>query len=328
MGPLPNNPLRELRGWRSRVWWETIASIPAAQRSIGETKRRRTGPVRLWEDFIIEGCGNHWRDKREACTEPEEWSHIYTSAIRQITYKYKLPHAPATAMSGQKQKTQNKDEESEPRAAFVNCDLESGPGLTVVGDCQSLTQVINGEAVLANPELAPLCTRVTDKLVDLFKLTNSLHTINDLIAWRPRHLNQIADAAANKCMNNMTSFINWVDPLPSVNTIKQLRLVGFFDGGLRRNKDGTAIRNTAATGWAIFALIGREAWCLGGGGTLITSHAHGSFGAESFALEELVASLKYVCSHAGIDNNSWKTRPIDYTLENIVDTRRINVSMA
>ena len=95
--------------------------------------------------------------------------------------------------------------------------------------------------------------------------------------------------------------------------------MGFSDGGLRRNSSG----DKAATGWAIFALEGKEAWLLGEGGTLILAHSHGSFGAEAYALEELTASLTYLYDHSGTTDNSWKNCPVQYITERIARTRRI-----
>ena len=42
------NLLTAIRTDRPRIWWAGLATTPASQRETGSTKRRRTGPVRMW----------------------------------------------------------------------------------------------------------------------------------------------------------------------------------------------------------------------------------------------------------------------------------------
>ena len=318
-GPLRNNPLPELRNWRSRVWWAGIEHIPASQRTVGVDKRRRTGPVRVWEDVLVDACGMHWRDVRSTCADGKDWNLIAPSAIRQLTFKYKLPHAPALLAACLKTnpgKLPIQPDEGRPTVAFTSDDLEGGPGLTLVGDCQPLANVLNGDELLLNKELEPLCTRVTENIIDLCKTFNQYGKATTFISWRPRHLNQLADLAANQCMDNSNDHNHWNLPLPCLTKLQTLRVVGFSDGGLRKNV------GKAATGWAILAIDGTEAWILGLGGTAVQAGSHGSFGVEAFALEELVTNLLSLCSNHGVEDNSWKIKSVPYVRENLINVPR------
>ena len=78
-----------------------------------------------------------------------------------MTYKYKLPHAPAikAAPKNYKPKEVNPDVFI---LALAQHDLETEPGLVIVVDCKPLARVLNGQEALVNKDMAPLCTRVTD----------------------------------------------------------------------------------------------------------------------------------------------------------------------
>ena len=193
----------------------------------------------------------------------------------------------------------------------------TGPGLTIVGDIRPLAEVLNGESVLQSKELAPLCTRVTDNLLSLYKSIDQYGHTNTFITWRPRHLNQMADLAANPCMNNSSNHAKWNRPLPSLAKLKTLRIIAFSDGGLRKDV------GKAATGWYILALDGLEAWVLGVGGTVVQSNKLGSFGIEAFALEELITNLLYLCKNHGVTDNTWKIESTPYVQECLSKVSRV-----
>ena len=280
-GCLPANPLNGLRDWRSRVWWAGIEDIPANKRQQGINKHRRTGPVRLWEDVLVEACGIHWRDKRTACATKQEWDLIAAAAIRQLTYKYKLPHAPASKAEARLHKPKDPNPTT-PILALTQFDLNTKPGLVLVVDCKPLSRVLNGLEALGNDGLVPLCTRVTDKLISLETFWNQLYSSPHWITWRPRHLNQIADAAANQVMDSSEDFEVWSDPLPSPDILRATKVIGFSDGGLRSTS------SKASIGWVIVAINDMGEWLLGKGGMAVEGGQAGSFSVEAIGLEVLV----------------------------------------
>ena len=143
-----------------------MEKVPAYERVPGVSLHRRKGPVRLWEDTLVDACGIHWRAKRNACLEKRDWELISNSAITQLTYKYKLPHAPAIAEATRLLKRKDPDE-GVPVLAVTQRDLVEEPGLTLVMDCRPLARVLNGQEKLKDSELVPLCTRTTDKIIVL-----------------------------------------------------------------------------------------------------------------------------------------------------------------
>ena len=198
----------------------------------------------------------HWRDKRAACTAKREWDLIAATAIRQLTYKYKLPHAPAAKAEAKLHKPKEANPVA-PVLALTQHDIDTKPGLVIVVDCKPLARVLNGQEALVNNDLVPLCTRVTDRLVNLEIFWNQLYVNPSWITWRPRHLNQIADLAANQVMDSGEDFEVWSNPLPRPDILSETKVIGFSDGGLRSSS------SKASIGWAIVAINDRGCGCWG-----------------------------------------------------------------
>ena len=59
------------------------------------------------------------------------------------------------------------------------------------------------------------------------------------------------------------------------------------------------------------------------GGSLVQSTAHGSFGIEVFALEELITNLTSLYHGQGVADNSWETIPTPFVRECIISPTRI-----
>jgi len=175
VGCILSNPLIELREWQSRVWWAGLENVPAYKRVAGVSLHRRKGPVRLWEDTIVDVCGIHWRSKRAACTLKRDWDLLSNSAITQLTFKYKLPHPPAIAAAKKLAQPKVPDPDT-PTLAVTRHDLAAQAGLTLVVDCRPLARVLNGIEKLKIVDLAPLCSRTTDKLVRLQHFWGQFHT--------------------------------------------------------------------------------------------------------------------------------------------------------
>ena len=120
------------------------------------------------------------------------------------------------------------------------------------------------------------------------------------ISWRPRHLNQIADEAANQVMGSGIDFCNWSQPLPAPEILSKCKVCGFSDGGLRRSS------GRAAIGWVIVAIVGDGVWQLGKGGALVDSGDGGSFAVEAWALELLADKLTILALNSnGVFDQSW-----------------------
>ena len=64
---------------------------PATSRETGRTKRARRGPVRMWEDTLVEVLGDHWRHTMAGCRSQAEWVGISRLAIEDLIHKWKLP---------------------------------------------------------------------------------------------------------------------------------------------------------------------------------------------------------------------------------------------
>ena len=241
----------------------------------------------------------HWRDKRTACTVKREWDLISAAAIRQLTYKYKLPHAPAAKAEAMFSKPKEADPVA-PVIALTQHDIATKPGLVIVVDCKPLARILNGQEALVNNNMVPLCTRVTDRLVALQTFWNQLYDTSLWVTWRPRHLNQIADQAANLVMDSGVDFTVWANPLPTPETLARTKVIGFSDGGLRGNS------GKASIGWVIVAVNDRGVWQLGSGGMAVNCGAGGSFAVEAIGLEVLVDKVGYLTKYdKGVDDASW-----------------------
>ena len=58
-----------------------------------------------------------------------------------------------------------------------NTIFKTEPDLSIVVDCKALARVLNGQESLVNKDMVPLCTRVTDRLIDLQKFWNQLYVV-------------------------------------------------------------------------------------------------------------------------------------------------------
>ena len=154
-------------------------------------------------------------------------------------------------------------------------------------------------------------------MIDLQRFWNQLYSAPVWISWRPRHLNQIADPAANQSMDSNSDFTIWADPLPDPDTLKNTKIIGFSDGGLRKNV------NKAAVGWVIVAVTEEGIWQVGKGGKFIKCGDAGSFGVEAVALETLVDSLNYLTLiDNGVRDNSWMVSSLNFSVEYEAEVRK------
>ena len=95
--------------------------------------------------------------------------------------------------------------------------------------------------------------------------------------------------------------------------LRECRVVGFADGGVRRNT------GKAAVVWFIAAINKEGVWKIGEGGSRVEVDNAGSFSVEAWALESLVDNLLCLThSASGVLDGSWMTEPCNYTLEEAV----------
>ena len=187
-------------------------------------------------------------------------------------------------------------------------------------DCKPLSRVLNGQEALGNNDLVPLCTRVTDCLVNLDTFWNQLYRNPTWITWRPRHLNQIADQAANQVMDSGEDFEVWSEPLPRPDTLRDTKVIGFSDGGLRSSS------SKASIGWVIVAINDRGVWVLGKGGMAVEGGRAGSFSVEAIGLEVLVDKIGHLTKlDNGVGDTSWMTTHINYSLERLATIQTCDI---
>ena len=220
------------------------------------------------------------------------------SAITQLTSKYKLPHATAVVEAARAFKPKEEDPVN-PKLAVTVSDLEEEEGVVLVVDCRPLARVFNGQERLKNPALIQFCIRTTEKIISAQRYWVQLHKVPLFITWRPRHLNQLADEAANQCMNSGCDFVDWSQPLPDASILVRSKLLGFSDGGVRRDV------RLAAVGWIIVAVVDGVCWLVGRGGKKVDCGEMGSFMAEAIALGFLLDNVLLLCNHKGVHDNSW-----------------------
>ena len=198
---------------------------------------------------------------------------------------------------------------STPTLAVTQRDLVEAAGLTLVMDCRPLARVLNGIEKLKVPDLAPLCSRTTDKLVYLQHIWGQFYTLPTWVSWRPRHLNQLADQAANQCMDSNSDFVDWSYPLPDHSIMPDLKILGFSDGGLRKEV------GKAAVGWVVVAVVDGICWHLGRGGACVDCGEAGSFLVEAIAFETLIDNITTLCMNTGVCDDSWQRISVKFSTE-------------
>ena len=107
-------------------------------------------------------------------------------------------------------------------------------------------------------------------------------------------------------------FSHWSDPLPAPSILRNLKIVGFSDGGLRKEV------LKAATGWTIVAIENGKAWLLGSGGMLVKCGEAGSFLVEALALEALINELTVLCKSSGVLDNSWQNTALQFSRDKLL----------
>ena len=68
-------PLQDARGYRTALWWQTLAAIaPAAERKRLAIQHAHQGQQKTsWEHCFVAAWGIHWRDLRDNCKTATEW---------------------------------------------------------------------------------------------------------------------------------------------------------------------------------------------------------------------------------------------------------------
>ena len=166
MNPIANtNMLRAIRCDRSRAWWAAMMANPSNKRETGSTKRARKGPVRMWEDTIVEALGIHWRSQMASCTTHIQWQGITRNAVEDLIHKWKLPN---TALPSKDKVRMRIEEKVHTIAQQILLTSDTGPSVPgrsqFIVDCQPLSNIICGKAPITNPEYTPICERIFNNI--------------------------------------------------------------------------------------------------------------------------------------------------------------------
>ena len=83
---------RDLRLYRSRLWWRDVMQIPYHhRRAVGWTHGRAGVPLRQWEDLLVEVRGVSWRQWRDSFNSVLEWQRHTQLLIDEICEMWGLP---------------------------------------------------------------------------------------------------------------------------------------------------------------------------------------------------------------------------------------------
>ena len=284
--------LRDLRRDRPRVWWAAIMANPTATRTGGYSKRARSGPVRMWEDTIVEALGIHWRDSMMACSTEAQWTGISKLAIEDLIHKWKLPKSALPSKERVRLKVEVKIHTIAQQLLLTTDTTDYVCGRTqFIVDCLPLSNIVCGRTPITNPEYQPICERIFNNILGICGTGGSFHNRLSPVEWRPRNFNQLADKLANDAMD-LVSDISWFSDIEGSWADKDI--IVFSDGGFRQK------RGLSSAAWVV---IERPATIttncgeygvtniIGKGATLISGCAS-SFMAEAIALEAATAAVR------------------------------------
>ena len=209
---------------RSREWWGAVNSYPAAKRQKGSTKHRRSrGPTTSWEDPLVCGIGLDWRTIRANCGTKAEWKATSLEAIKTILSKWKLPEVNKKPAAGERIIT----EEPKPKVPRlqllqkwrVEDEIWVKPNysILIVADNQAMAEIVNGRLKYQRGDDEPrkLLHESTSNICRIMDLGWSAKDSSyDMVQWRGRKWNTVADKLANDAMNEGKGHLSWTDRWP------------------------------------------------------------------------------------------------------------------
>ena len=291
--PVANtNMLREIRCDRPRSWWVAMMANTSNKRQTGSSKRARKGPVRMWEDTIVEALGIHWRSQMTSCRTYAQWLGITRSAVEVLIHKWKLPK---TALPSKDKVRMRVEEKIHTIAQQILLTSDTGPSvpgrIQFIVDCQPLSNIICGKTPITNVEYSPICERIFNNIHSIIGMGGTFHNRSYPIEWRPRNFNQLADKLANDSMD-LKCDISWFSDTHG--SWREKDVIIFSDGGFREKQAASSAawvaieRPSTVVGslgeYGVTTIIGK-------GATLLNAGCSSSFMAEAIALEAATVAV-------------------------------------
>ena len=267
LGTKSKSGLGTLRNFQSRQWWEAVKSEPSAKRQKGSTKHKRQCPTTEWEDPLVCGLGLYWRDRKADCTSWLDWKKVCEVALPVVLSKWKLPPMVRTTKGDKVEDHQTK----EPRKKFPKLQLlrawrqedeiwNAPSGLVLsIADNEAMAEIFNGLQSYVGEDrfVEELLTNTTDSLVHLLQYGwKTKDYTYDMLQWRQRRWNSVADELANQAMDCKASFEWWSPNLPG----RDANYMAFADGGRRVTGESASAAAVFAIREGYVRLIGKMAY--------------------------------------------------------------------
>ena len=163
--------------------------MPANQRETGNTKRRRTGPVGMWDDLVVDGIGMGWRHRMKACRTEAQWWTQCRAGISTLIHKWKLPKA--TLPEHDAVYSPVHENIYTGKLAYMDKDFITewqGSGKFVVG-CQILAEMAKAQLPVKRGKYGPIVQRTTNNICESVDKGLVLKDVASPIEWRPRYFN-------------------------------------------------------------------------------------------------------------------------------------------
>ena len=297
------------RELRSREWWEAVKSYPSAKRRKGITKHRRRGPTTAWEDPLVCGIGLDWRTIRASCTSATEWKKRSTEAIKIVLNRWKLPEVQKKQAAATGGREIEEPKTKVPRLQLLQKwkpedEVWVKPNNTIlfIADNQAMAEIMNGRLKYQRGDDEPrgLLQAATTNLCRIMDLGwTAKDSTYDMVQWRDRKWNTVADKLANDAMDEGRGCLWWADRWPG----DDINIMVFVDGGKRGN-------GTSSAAFAAFAIRNGFMRLIGKGS--VFTNDHDSFLAECRSMHLATSSLLQVLQTRS--NNNTERSPDHYYL--------------
>ena len=163
--------------------------------------------------------------------------------------------------------------------------------MLIIADNQAMAEILNGNQVYqgCDEQAINILMSTTRSLTNILKLGwKTKDTSYDLIQWRERRWNKVADELCNQAMDEKDDREWWTDKHPG----RDINIMAFVDGGRRDTGESASAYAVFAIRQGFLRLIGKGA-CYARDGD--------SFVAECRAMMMATSTLERVLT-------SWSTR--------------------
>ena len=207
-----------------------------------------------WEEVFCHVYGMYWRQRRDQCARAAEWREGESEFVLHVCSLWGLPgpiqHSVPVALASASDSRRFCTLENEPPRVHHDDDnfwVHRSRRLCITVDCRALAEILNGRAALWSSDLRPLFVRISRLLAQLLQCgVRPRVDTADLIEWRPRSYNAVADHYCNIAMDSQTSkaVLSKVAVCEAWSGHHNLHL--YTDGGVRPSH--------AATGWVLYSV--------------------------------------------------------------------------